>query len=164
MHIASKRAEHAIRPSKIPCHRIVVSCVKPVRAPASFLRERGPSWPEVVVRGNRRQPHRVFILAGLARLVLMTCLIAAVLFGPFSALSQLQADHPEAITAGLADGAPEAPAHCDPGPPCAAFLVPAHMTAGQTTRILAVLVRARDRFHHRFGGPAIDLPPPRRSV
>ena len=111
---------------------------------------------------NCRQPRQALLFAGLARFILMACLMAAVLLGPVAGMSASQGDHPDTITAGLADGAPEAPAHCDPGPPCAAFLVPAHMTASQTTQVFGTLVRARDKFQRHSGGPAIDLPPPRR--
>ena len=111
---------------------------------------------------NCRQPRHALLFAGLARILLMACLMAAVLLGPVAGMAASPGDHPDTITAGLADGATEAPAHCDPGPPCAAFLVPAHMTASQTTQVIGVLVRARDEFLRAFGGPAIDLPPPRR--
>lgn len=111
---------------------------------------------------NCRQPRHTLLFAGLARFILMACLMAAVLLGPVAGMAASPGDHPDAITAGLADGATEAPAHCDPGPPCAAFIVPAHMTASQTTQVIGVLVRARDKFQRHSGGPAIDLPPPRR--
>ena len=111
---------------------------------------------------NCRQPRHTLLFAGLARIILMACLMAAALLGPVAGMAASPGDHPDAITAGLADGATEAPAHCDPGPPCAAFIVPAHMTASQTTLIMGTLVRARDKFQRHSGGPAIDLPPPRR--
>ena len=133
----------------------------PDRAPALILREGGQSWSGVVVYNDCGQRRRFFVFAGMLRLILLACLLVAVLLGPVAAMSATLDEHHDTISAGQADGAAEAPAHCDPGPPCAAFIVPAHMAASQTTEGSGVLVRARDKFLRTFGGPAIDLPPPR---
>lgn len=113
-------------------------------------------------QSNCRQPRQGSVLAGLARWVLLACLLVSVLIGPVETVTPSQDDHPGAIAAKLADTAPQPPAHCDPGPVCAAFLVPVIVSTSQITRVFGVVVRARDSFLRPFGGPAIDLPPPRR--
>ena len=114
------------------------------------------------VQCNCRQSGQVLVFACLLRVVVLACLLVAVLIGPVAAMTASQDDHPKTMTAELANSAAQASTHCDPGPLCTAFLVPVHSAPSQTTRVFSVAVQAQDSFLRPFGGPAIDLPPPRR--
>lgn len=108
--------------------------------------------------GSIQRPEAVYRRIALSFLVALVAL--ALVLGQVASASVVRDHHAERSVEMPADPE-EMAASCDPGLLCSSYLAPAHLASGMALAFAMIRISCRERPGLCFGGPAVDLPPPR---